>query len=71
VYSWGDNKFGQLGHGDRKTRNQPTRVEALDGKSIFHISAGKKDFLVCSCFRCNTQISKIAFFEHLCITTKI
>uniref|UniRef100_A0A914EB19 non-specific serine/threonine protein kinase n=1 Tax=Acrobeloides nanus TaxID=290746 RepID=A0A914EB19_9BILA len=48
VYSWGDNKFGQLGHGDRRTRNQPTRVEALDGKSIFHISVGTNFSAFCA-----------------------
>ncbi|OMJ88088.1 hypothetical protein SteCoe_10077 [Stentor coeruleus] len=37
TYSWGFNKFGQLGHGDLIDRNVPTKIEAL--KSIVKISA--------------------------------
>ena len=38
VYSWGRNNWGQLGHGDKKERNFPTKVEALDGIKIIKIS---------------------------------
>jgi alpha-tubulin suppressor-like RCC1 family protein len=31
VYSWGDNTFGQLGHGDELDRSSPTLVEGLEG----------------------------------------
>jgi alpha-tubulin suppressor-like RCC1 family protein len=31
VYSWGDNEFGQLGHGDRLVRHSPALVEGLEG----------------------------------------
>jgi E3 ubiquitin-protein ligase HERC1 len=31
VYSWGKNKRGQLGHGDRLTRPSPVLVEGLEG----------------------------------------
>lgn len=31
VYCWGDNRFGQLGTGDRTTRTRPTQVVGLTG----------------------------------------
>jgi alpha-tubulin suppressor-like RCC1 family protein len=31
VYSWGDNIYGQLGHGDTFARDAPTLVEGLEG----------------------------------------
>jgi alpha-tubulin suppressor-like RCC1 family protein len=35
VYSWGEGKRGQLGHGDTEPRRQhPESIEALKGKSI-------------------------------------
>uniref|UniRef100_A0A914PTL3 non-specific serine/threonine protein kinase n=1 Tax=Panagrolaimus davidi TaxID=227884 RepID=A0A914PTL3_9BILA len=40
VYAWGDNKFGQLGLGDRRPRLQPVRIEILDGKDITRIACG-------------------------------
>ena len=40
VFSWGDNFRGQLGHGDEKARNVPTKVEALDGRVIIKMSCG-------------------------------
>ncbi|XP_021939343.1 serine/threonine-protein kinase Nek8-like isoform X2 [Zootermopsis nevadensis] len=41
VYSWGEGKRGQLGHGDTEPwRQHPGSVEALKGKSINRIGAG-------------------------------
>eukprot|EP00026_Physarum_polycephalum_P001542 Phypoly_transcript_01544.p1 GENE.Phypoly_transcript_01544~~Phypoly_transcript_01544.p1 ORF type:complete len:1030 (+),score=135.85 Phypoly_transcript_01544:65-3091(+) len=40
VYSWGNNKFGQLGLGDSDTRSTPTLVRALRGKHIVQIACG-------------------------------
>ncbi|XP_069689683.1 serine/threonine-protein kinase Nek8-like isoform X2 [Periplaneta americana] len=41
VYSWGEGKRGQLGHGDTEPwRRHPESVEALRGKSINRIGAG-------------------------------
>jgi hypothetical protein len=31
VYSWGENHFGQLGHGDRLPRSSPVLVEGIEG----------------------------------------
>jgi alpha-tubulin suppressor-like RCC1 family protein len=41
VFSWGRNFSGVLGHGDKKHRTIPTKVEALDGIVIIKISCGK------------------------------
>lgn len=40
VYSWGANDFGQLGHGDYKTRATPERIDALDGKRVTQLAVG-------------------------------
>ncbi|KAI1708403.1 protein kinase domain-containing protein [Ditylenchus destructor] len=40
LYSWGDNKYGQLGHGDRKSRSNPTRIDAFDDKNVVKIAIG-------------------------------
>jgi alpha-tubulin suppressor-like RCC1 family protein len=31
VYSWGDNDYGQLGHGDQKWRGLPVPIEGVEG----------------------------------------
>jgi alpha-tubulin suppressor-like RCC1 family protein len=41
VFSWGDNDYGQLGHGDREGRAVPKKVESLDELVITKISCGK------------------------------
>ena len=41
VFTWGDNKFGQLGHGDREERIVPTKVLGLDGLVITKFSCGR------------------------------
>lgn len=42
VYSWGSNKYGQLGHGDHHNQPEPRRIELEGGaKSSFsHIATG-------------------------------
>jgi len=40
VYTWGDNSFGQLGHGDYEPRSEATEVELLRGKSITRVVCG-------------------------------
>ena len=39
VYTWGSNLYGQLGHGDRRTRFVPKIVDALLGVNITSVSA--------------------------------
>ena len=41
VFTWGDNDFGQLGHGEYEHRHIPTKVESLDGVSIVKIACGE------------------------------
>ncbi|KAI6234447.1 Protein kinase domain-containing protein [Aphelenchoides fujianensis] len=38
VYTWGENKNGQLGHGDRKSRIAPTKVDALQGRNVNRVA---------------------------------
>lgn len=40
LYSWGSNDDGQLGHGDREPREEPTPVTALNGVFVVSASAG-------------------------------
>ena len=40
VFTWGDNDYGQLGHGDNDERAVPTKVASLDGLFIIQISCG-------------------------------
>ncbi|XP_049779795.1 serine/threonine-protein kinase Nek8 [Schistocerca cancellata] len=41
VYTWGEGKKGQLGHGDTELwKSQPEPVEALKGKSVHRVGAG-------------------------------
>ncbi|CAD5206420.1 unnamed protein product [Bursaphelenchus okinawaensis] len=48
VFSWGDNKHGQLGHGDRKPRQSPTKIPALQGQNIQKVAAGEYFSLFCA-----------------------
>jgi alpha-tubulin suppressor-like RCC1 family protein len=41
VFTWGLSNYGQLGHGDKKPRSVPTKVESLDGLVITKISCGE------------------------------
>ena len=40
VWSWGDNYFGQLGHGDTRTQRLPKKIEAFAGRRVIAVSAG-------------------------------
>ena len=39
VWSFGDNKYGQLGHGDNRDRTSPTKIKSL--KDIKQVSSGR------------------------------
>ncbi|VDK31549.1 unnamed protein product [Gongylonema pulchrum] len=40
VFAWGNNRFGQLGLGDRDNRNEPVLVESLLGKGVITVAVG-------------------------------
>ena len=40
MYTWGGGKLGALGHGTTENEREPRRVDALEGKSIGHVSCG-------------------------------
>ncbi|XP_030756884.1 E3 ubiquitin-protein ligase HERC2 [Sitophilus oryzae] len=40
VYSWGNGDAGRLGHGDTLAKDEPTQIEALNGKDIVFIECG-------------------------------
>ena len=40
VFTWGHGNYGQLGHGDRESRNVPTKVESLSQETIVKVSCG-------------------------------
>ncbi|KAI8052143.1 regulator of chromosome condensation 1/beta-lactamase-inhibitor protein II [Syncephalis plumigaleata] len=40
LYSWGSNRFGQLGHGDTQDRCEPCLVESLHGIKVVEIACG-------------------------------
>jgi len=42
IYSWGSNKYGQLGHGDHQLHPEPRRLTAEGATSFSHIAAGDK-----------------------------
>lgn len=49
VYSFGDGSDGALGLGDKQRKPTPTKVEALSGKGVKQIAAGRDfSFAVCS-----------------------
>ncbi|KAI6203589.1 Protein kinase domain-containing protein [Aphelenchoides besseyi] len=48
VYTWGENKNGQLGHGDRKSRISPTIVDALQGRNVQRVAVGESFTVVCA-----------------------
>lgn len=51
VYSWGSNKYGQLGHGDHHNQPEPRRIELEGGaKSSFsHIATGDQHSAALRC----------------------
>lgn len=40
VYSWGNGDGGRLGHGDSNSREEPTLVQELQGKTVVSIACG-------------------------------
>jgi len=40
VWTWGFNRYGQLGHGDHKDQLRPKKVRALTGRSIAQVICG-------------------------------
>ena len=40
LYTWGDNKNGQLGHGDTDPRGTPEIIETLKSKKITQTHGG-------------------------------
>ena len=40
MYSWGSNKYGQLGHGDHHSYQEPRKLEVEGGLSFSHIATG-------------------------------
>ncbi|KAF7637946.1 Protein kinase domain-containing protein [Meloidogyne graminicola] len=48
VFSWGNNSFGQLGHGDLINRQFPTLIESLENKNVYKIATGKKFSIFCA-----------------------
>ena len=40
LYSWGENKYGQLGHGDHEARPSPEPIRALEGKRVTQFALG-------------------------------
>mmetsp|Transcript_20483 Transcript_20483/g.50234 ORF Transcript_20483/g.50234 Transcript_20483/m.50234 type:complete len:594 (-) Transcript_20483:76-1857(-) len=48
VYSWGEGKFGRLGHGTERNCHTPRLIEALLGKSPRQVSCGGFHTAVCT-----------------------
>lgn len=40
VYSWGNGDGGRLGHGDSSSREEPTLIQELQGKTVVGIACG-------------------------------
>lgn len=40
VHSWGNGDGGRLGHGDSNSREEPTLVQELQGKTVVSIACG-------------------------------
>ncbi|XP_042876756.1 E3 ubiquitin-protein ligase HERC2-like isoform X6 [Penaeus japonicus] len=40
VYSWGNGDGGRLGHGDSSSREEPTLIQELQGKTVIGIACG-------------------------------
>ena len=41
VFSWGEGEFGCLGHGTKRNRSRPGKIEALEGQHVIAVSAGR------------------------------
>ena len=48
AWSWGNNEYGQLGHGDNKNRRLPTPIKGTgpDGHTIVMVSLGGRHTLL-------------------------
>jgi len=46
VWSWGDGRLGQLGHGDQQQQQLPKKIEAFAGQRVVAVSAGMAHSLV-------------------------
>ncbi|XP_067137388.1 alsin [Centruroides vittatus] len=42
VWSWGEGKYGKLGHGDELNRFQPSCIKSLSGQGIVRVIAGSE-----------------------------
>lgn len=40
VYTWGEGKFGRLGHGDERNKSVPTMIEALSHVKVTQVACG-------------------------------
>ena len=65
VFTWGCGGFGQLGHGDCKNRNKPTKVESLSGEKIVKVACGGHHTTAL------TATGKIFIWCVLCNTTSL
>lgn len=50
VYTWGDGKWGKLGHGEDNDESIPRVLEALLGRNIVHIACGPKHMVAIAGF---------------------
>ena len=50
LYSWGDNKCGQLGLGDLNRRQLPSVINSLSNNQIISVACGENHSLVIDCF---------------------
>ena len=41
VFSWGEGESGCLGHGTKRNRSRPGKIEALEGQHVIAVSAGR------------------------------
>ncbi len=46
VYTFGNGKYGQLGHGDTESRSVPKHVEALKGQHVIKVKNSYNSTLV-------------------------
>ena len=67
VYSWGDNEFGQLGHGDKKKINTPTLISFFKGMNVMDVFAFSYQSFVLLGIYFVLLISKFRKQWYLCI----
>jgi hypothetical protein len=59
VYTWGDGGKGALGHGDKLTKEAPTRVEGCDDAVVTMVAAGFEHTAVVGSSRSNDLLDPI------------